>query len=157
MEKKYDLANWMNEKGYPLIDIQISNSFLAARIVNDLAFVSSATPLRFDGTEVIGKVGEKVNLEDAKEAARLCLAHSLSLLQCVLNVPIEERLSKVVDLTFMINGIPSFGNHSVIADAASDLLIEYFGEDGKHSRSAVGVGSLVRNCSVVLKATYELK
>lgn len=148
---------WIENLGFPLLQIKISNSFLAARKVDNIVYVSSATPLKSDGTEIIGKIGQEVDLLLAKEAACLCLVHSLSLLQSVVKLPIQDRLDRVIDLTFMMNCSPDFGKHSFVADAASDLLIEYFGEKGKHSRSAIGVGSLVRNCCMVVKGMYELK
>lgn len=149
--------DWLESLGFQLPEVKISNSFLAAQKVGNIIYVSSATPLKFDGTEIIGKIGSEVDLSVAKEAACVCLIHSLSLLQSIVKSPIQDKLDRVIDLTFMMNCTPDFDKHSFVADAASNLLIEYFGEKGKHSRSAIGVGSLVRNCSMVVKGTYELK
>ena len=157
MNSNLPLADWLFSQGFPLQEqITISNSFRPAVQINDLIFVSSATPLRLDGTEIKGKVGSDVDLPTAKEAACLCLAHSLSLLREVTGEPLDERIVRAVDLTFFVNAIPTFDNHSEIADAGSNLLIGGIGSRGEHSRSAIGVGSLVRNVSVVLKAIYQI-
>lgn len=158
MNKNSTLARWFESQGFPLLsDIRIDNSFEPAVVYNDLIFVSSATPMRNDGTEVKGKVGFDIDVIGAKNAACLCLAHSLSLLRDALGEPIENKIVKAIDLTFFINAIPTFDNHSEIADAASNLLIGSLGRRGVHARSAIGVGSLVRNVSVVLKAIYQIK
>jgi len=151
------LEYWMESKGYTLPLVNISNTYLPARRSDRIVYVSSATPLRVDGSEVVGKIGSEVDEELAKEAACLCLAHSLSLLKGVVQGPLGPRIHRIIDFTFLMNCVSDFDDHSTIADAASNLLVEYFGDDGKHSRSAIGVGSLVRNCSMVLKAVYELR
>lgn len=157
MESNLSLTNFLTSKGFPLLGkLKITNSFKPAVQVNDLIFVSSATPLQLDGTEIKGKVGSDVDLATAQKAACLCLAHSLTLLREVIGEPLDKRIVRAVDLTFFINAIPTFDNHSEIADAASNLLISGLGSKGEHSRSAIGVGSLVRNVSVVLKATYQI-
>ena len=151
------VSEFFKLKGYPfLTGIVINNSFLPIKKVGDLVFVSSATPLKSDGTEVIGKVGENIDVETAKEAACLCLTHSLSLLEYEMEKPLTNRSIQAVDLTFMLNTTPNFDQHSEIADVASDLLIEAIGENGKHTRSAIGMGSLVRNVSIVLKGVYKI-
>ncbi len=119
-------------------------------------FVSSATPLRPNGTEVRGKVGTDIDLSMAEVAARLCVAHSLSLLRFVIPELLDERIDHVVDVMFFINALPTFEDHSAVADAGSKLLIEALGPRGTHSRSAIGAGSLVRNVSVVMKAVYRV-
>jgi len=151
------LGDWLANKGFPLLStVNIQNDFQPAIVVGNLAFVASATPMREDGTELVGKVGCDIDLILAQEAACLCVAHSLSLLQETIGSPIEERLTGVVDLTFFINADPSFNGHSTIADAGSRLLIDGLGAIGGHARSAIGAGSLVRNVSVVLKAVYRV-
>lgn len=111
--KNTRLANRLDGLGYPMPEIKISNSFMAARKVGNLIYVSSATPLKYDGSEIIGKVGREVDLSLAKEAACLCLSHSLSLLQSMFDFPIEDEIEKVIELTFMMNGVPDFDKHSI--------------------------------------------
>jgi enamine deaminase RidA (YjgF/YER057c/UK114 family) len=151
------IAAALQQEGYPLLEqLVITNQFEAGVKAADLVFVSSATPLRNDGTEVCGKVGGEVDLGLAQEAARLCVAHSLSLLIRAAEGPLDERIDRVVDVMFFINAVPAFGEHSLVADAGSNLLITVLGSRGTHSRSAIGAGSLVRNVSVVMKAVYRL-
>jgi enamine deaminase RidA (YjgF/YER057c/UK114 family) len=158
MTNQVDLEDFLTRRGYPLLKrLVIVNAFRPATIVNDIAFVSSATPLQFDGKEVTGKVGSEVDIRVAQRAACLCLSHSLSLLRLAIGEPLGERILRAVDLTFFINADPDFCEHSEIADEASRLLIDGLGTRGEHSRSAIGVGSLVRNVSVVLKATYQVE
>ncbi len=157
-KRRVSLAVWLDGQGYPLLSrVVIKNAYEPAVRVGDLVFVSSATPLRSNGTEVFGKVGTDVDMDVAKVAARLCVAHSLSLLRDVVGEPLEKRIRRAVDLMFLINAASSFGDHSEVADAGSDLLIQGLGPAGAHARSAIGVGSLVPNVSVVLKAVYRVR
>lgn len=149
-------SDWLRSAGYPLLtDIQIRNHFEPAILVGELMFVSSATPLKEDGTEIIGRVGETVELGVAQSAACFAVAHSLSLLQMTIGRPLLASTFRVVDLTFFINSAQSFADHSAVADPASRLLIGLLGDLGKHSRSAIGVTSLVRGVSVVVKGVYQ--
>ena len=152
------LSDYFAQKGFPFLkNIAIQNSFLPAKKVGDLVFVSSATPLKIDDSEIIGKAGKEVDMETAKEAACLCLVHSLSLLEHAIEQPLTNQSIQAVDLTFMFNTTAELEQHSEIADVASDLLIEALGENGKHTRSAIGMNSLVRNVSMVLKGVYKVR
>ncbi|KXK05255.1 MAG: endoribonuclease L-PSP [Acidobacteria bacterium OLB17] len=157
-ENKHTIADFFSARGFPLLsNLQIVNSFSPAVLIGDLAFVSSATPLRQDGSEITGKIGDQIDISEAKEAACLCLAHSLSLLQLAVGEPLDGRLVRAVDLTFFMNAASDFGKQSEIADTASNLLLDILGPNGAHSRSALGAGSLVRGVSVVLKGLYQLR
>ena len=155
---KFLLSEFFAEKGYRFLeDIAIENSFLPAKKIDNLIFVSSATPLRFDNTELTGKIGGEVTVETAKEAACLCLVHSLSLLEFSMGQSITNKTIQAADFTFMLNTTPDFEQHSEVVDVASDLFIDALWEKGQHSRSAVGMNSLVRNVSMVLKGVYNVR
>ena len=157
-KERFLLSEFFAEKKYRFLeDIAINNSFLPAKKIDNLIFVSSATPLRFDDSEIVGKIGGEVTVETAKEAACLCLVHSLSLLEFSIGQSLTNKTIQAADFTFMLNTTPEFEKHSEVVDMASDLFIDALGERGQHSRSAIGVNSLVRNVSMVLKGVYKVR
>lgn len=131
------------------------NRFRPARIVGDLCFVSSMTPLRADGTEIRGQIGGDAAIEDAEEAARWCVANSLAWLAAEVEAS-SRRVDDVVDMVVYCNAVPGFGDQSVVADAASKLLEDVLPASLGHARGAIGASSLVRNSLVVAKVTYLL-
>ncbi len=158
MNSGIPIAERMENQGFPLQSIvSITNKFLPARQSKALIYVSSATPLNLDGSEIKGKVGKDIDIDTAKYAACLCLAHSLSLLRQAVYGSLDDYFVQAIDLTYFINASPTFERHSDIADAGSNLLITVIGPAGEHCRSAIGVASLVRNVSIVLKGIYEVK
>ncbi|MDQ0466229.1 enamine deaminase RidA (YjgF/YER057c/UK114 family) [Caulobacter ginsengisoli] len=149
------IAEIMLERGFPLPRLTYENRFLPGRRLGSLVFISSVTPRQHDGTELVGQIGSSIGIEQAKEAARWCVANSLACLYDTLLQDIHN-VAGVVDVLVFMNSVTSFTQHSEVADAASELFELTFGDAGKHSRGAIGVASLVRNVPVVLKATYSM-
>ncbi len=148
------IAKIMADLGYPIpVDVSSPNKFAPAKRVGDLIFVSSVTPRMASGVEYVGRIGSSISLEQAKDAAKWCVANSLGCLRAVVEL---ERVSCVVDVLVFCNARSGFGFQSEIADAASGVLELVFGEHGIHTRAAVGASSLVRNVPVVLKAIYSV-
>jgi enamine deaminase RidA (YjgF/YER057c/UK114 family) len=101
-----------------------------------------------------GKVGRGVSLEEGQAAARLCLINGLSeLKQIVGNL---DNIKKIVKVSGYVNCDPSFAGHAKVINGASDLLVEVFGEKGKHTRVSVGVNSLAFDSSVELDLIAEI-
>ena len=115
-------------------------SYVTAVRAGDLLFTSGAGPIREDGTLVRGKVGVDLNVEQGSEAARLVALQLLGVLRAELGG--LDLVERVVKLLCMVNCPPDFGDQPAVANGASDLLVEVFGESGRHARSAVGMGSL---------------
>lgn len=118
-----------------------------------LAFVSGQLPRRGD-TFVCGKLGDSVDLEAGREAARLCILQALACLEHALGS--LDRIDKVLKLTGFVASAPGFNQQPKVIDAASELLVQVFGESGRHARSAVGVAELPRNVAVEIELIVAL-
>jgi enamine deaminase RidA (YjgF/YER057c/UK114 family) len=120
-----------------------------------LLFVSGQVTLTAEGLKYVGVVGKDLTLEDGKAAARLCAINTIAQLKAACAGDLD-RVKRVVKLTVFVNAVPGFSQHPEVANGASDLFVEVFGEFGKHARSAVGAGSLPRNVATELEAIVEI-
>lgn len=132
-----------------------SSSFIGAVRVGKLVYLSGQGPLIEDGKYIIGKVGKELNFEEAKHAARLTGISMLEALKA--NVGNLNNVKRIVKVLGMVNAVPEFDNHSQVINGFSDLMVEVFGENGKHARSAIGLGSLPRNIPVEVEMIVEMK
>ncbi|MFL5471421.1 MAG: RidA family protein [Gemmatimonadales bacterium] len=104
----------------------------------------------------VGKVGRDISVSEAKAAARLCAMNLIAQAQASLGS--LERVRRVCMLQVFINASPEFSDHPLVANGASDLLVEVFGAAaGKHARFAVGAGSLPFNVAVEVAAVLEIE
>lgn len=121
----------------------------------NLVFTAGQVPLS-DGKIVYqGKAGADISLEDANKAARLCAISIISQLRDACGGDLD-RVVRIVKVVGFVNAVPEFTDHPKVINGASDLLVEVFGERGKHARSAVGSGSLPVNVSVEVEAIAEI-
>lgn len=132
-----------------------SGSFIGAVRVGNLVYLSGQGPLIENGKYIIGKVGKDLNFEEAKNAARLTGISMLEALKA--SVGNLNNVKRVVKVLGMVNAVPEFDNHSQVINGFSDLMVEVFGENGKHARSAIGLGSLPRNIPVEVEMIVEMK
>ena len=114
-----------------------------------VAYVSGQLPKEGEEVRITGKVGGGVDLETAQRAARICILQGLSCLKASIgNLDAVERVLKV---TGFVASAPGFVQQPKVIDAASSLLVEVFGDRGRHARSAVGVAELPRNAPVEIE------
>lgn len=111
-----------------------------------LVYLSGKGPRRADGTLRTGKVGGDIGLEEAIEDARTAGLNLLSALRREIGT--LDRVERIVKVLGMVNAAPGFGDHPKVIDGCSGLMIEVFGDKGRHARSAVGMGSLPGNMTV---------
>jgi enamine deaminase RidA (YjgF/YER057c/UK114 family) len=131
----------------------------AANYVNavrtgDLLFLAGKGPYRPDGTLHTGIVGQDVTVEEAYQHARLTGLHLIATLKAELGD--LDRVRRIVKVLGMVNAVPGFTQQPEVVNGCSDLLVEVFGDRGRHARSAVGVGSLPRNITVEIEAVVEV-
>lgn len=126
----------------------------AVRIGN-LVYLSGHGPDKPGGGQIIGKLGSDLTVEQGQEAARLVGISLLSSLKK--EIGNLNKVNRIVKVLGMVNAIPSFEKHSQVMNGFSDLMVEVFGENGKHARSSVGVGSLPANIPVEIEMIVELK
>ena len=123
-------------------------------ITNKLIFISGQIPL-IDGEMIQGKVGEDTEVEIAVKAARACGLAIIAQLNEATNSRLDS-ISRIVKLGGFVNCVDSFTKQPEIINGASDLMVEVFGEKGKHSRFAVGTNSLPRGVVVEIEAIAEI-
>jgi enamine deaminase RidA (YjgF/YER057c/UK114 family) len=125
-------------------------NFVTHVVEGKLLFLSGQGPTEPDGTLHTGKVGADVSVEDAYRHARLTGINLIAVMQAALGD--LGRVRRVVKLLGMVNATPGFAGHPAVINGCSDLMIEVFGEQGVHARSAVGFGSLPNQITVEIEA-----
>lgn len=131
-------------------------NYVPAVQTGNLLFVAGLGPAaRDDGTTPNGKVGKDLSLDEGYQAARLVGVNLLSRLKSVLGD--LDRVERVVKLLSMVNCTPEFNQQPQVANGCSDLLVEVFGDKGKHARSAVGMASLPNDIPVEIEMIVEIR
>ena len=102
-----------------------------------------------------GKAGGEIGLEQAQEAARACVLQALAQLEAVLGS--LDRIERVLKVTGFVASAPGFSQQPQVIDAASELLVQLFGEHGRHARSAVGVAELPRGVPVEIELVAAVR
>ena len=110
---------------------------------------------RPDGTSPIGRLGQDLTIEEGYEAARLTGINLLARLRGA--VGDLDRVKQIVKLLSMVNSTPEFRDQPAVANGCSDLLVEVFGDRGRHARSAVGMASLPNNIPVEIEMIVEIE
>jgi enamine deaminase RidA (YjgF/YER057c/UK114 family) len=105
--------------------------------------------------EFHGKVGRELSLEEGYRAARQSMCNLLSVLKHELGE--LSKVKRIIKLLGFVNSTEDFTDHPKVMDGASDLLVEVFGEKGKHARSAVGMAQLPNNTSVEIEMIVEIE
>lgn len=121
----------------------------------NLVFIAGQVTLKDGKLQHIGKVGGAISLEDAQQAARLCAINIIAQLKVACDGDLD-RVKRIVKLVGFVNAVPEFTDHPKVINGASDLMVEVFGDAGKHARSAVGSGSLPLNVAVEIEAVAEV-
>ena len=129
-------------------------NYVPVRRDGDTLYIAGQGPRRPDGSRFTGRVGEDISKEDAYDHARLAGLAILALARAEAGSLDNLRALKVFG---MVNAVPGFGDHAKVINGCSDLLVEVLGEDGKHARSAVGMGSLPGNMTVEVEAVFRIK
>lgn len=129
-------------------------SYVAVVVANGMAHVSGQLPF-VDGDLVKGRLGESVTVEDGMAAARACGLMILAQLKAALGS--LDRVERVVKLGAFVNSTPDFADQPKVANGASDLMAEVFGDAGKHARAAVGVPALPLGAAVEVDAIVAVR
>ncbi|MGI9374585.1 MAG: RidA family protein [Tsuneonella suprasediminis] len=129
-------------------------SYVAVVVTNGMAHVSGQLPF-VDGELVKGRLGEDVSVEDGATAARACGLMILAQLKAALGS--LDRVERVVKLGAFVNSTGDFTDQPKVANGASDLMAEVFGDAGKHARAAVGVPALPLGAAVEVDAIVAVR
>ena len=122
----------------------------------DSVVVSGQLPARDGAIAYTGKVGGDVSVDQAKDAARLCLVNVLAQLNAACGGDLD-RVVQVVRLGGFIACVPSFTQHALVMNGASDLAVAVFGDAGRHARATVGVPSLPGDAAVEVEGLFTVR
>ena len=132
----------------------VANYVPAVRTGN-LVFLSGHGPLGEDGNLITGKLGSDLSVEEGYKAAKHTAIGLLGSLKGIIGD--LDKVRRVVKLLGMVNCEPTFKDHPKVINGASDLLVEIFGDQAKHARSAVGMNGLPFNMAVEIEMIVEVK
>jgi len=146
-----------------LANLNITLPTPASPIANYVPFVRSGNMLVISGQLCFGsdgkltakgRLGGSVSIEDGQKAARACAVNLLAQLKAALGD--LDKVTRVVRLGGFINSAPGFTDGPKVMNGASDLMVEVFGEKGRHARSTVGVSALPADAAVEVEGLFEI-
>jgi len=129
-------------------------NYVGAVQTGNLLFISGHVPTKDGKLTYLGKVGKDLSIEEGYEAARLvalnCLASAKSVIGDL------DRITRVVKILGLVNCTEDFEEHPNVINGASDLLVQLFGDSGRHARSAVGMQALPFGLAVEIEMIFEV-
>ena len=150
-----DIENRLAELGVVLPDAPLpAANYVPAVASGGMLYVSGQLPLKDGSVTLTGRLGENVDIEAAREAARLCAINILAQARSALGG--LERIGRIVKLTGFVSSAPDFVDHPAVINGASDFLVEVLDDKGRHARSAIGVAALPFGAAVEVEAIIEI-
>lgn len=129
-------------------------SYISFRRVGNVLYLSGAGPTENGEIKFQGKVGKDISLEEAYEAASLCCLNHLAQIEAAIGD--LDKVHQIIKLEGYVNCAPGFNDPPAVINGASNLLIEVFGERGRHSRAAMGISELWNDIPVETILTVEI-
>ena len=120
----------------------------------NLIFLAGKGPKYPDGRELTGKLGGNITIEQGYEGARQTAINQLSVLKEMLGD--LNKVKRIVKVLGLVNSSPNFIDQPKVVNGFSDLMVDVFGEKGKHARAAIGVNSLPRGQAVEIELVVEV-
>ena len=137
----------------PTVPASLANYVGAVR-TGDLIYLSGRLPMRDGQVAYNGKLGREVSADDGYQAARLAALNVIATLKA--EVGDLDRVKRIVKLLGMVASDPEFTEQASVLNGASDLMVEVFGDKGRHARSAIGVAVLPMNSPVEIDLIAEV-
>lgn len=129
-------------------------SYVPAKQAGDLVFVSGVLPFQDGKVRMPGKLGDELTVDDGAEAARLSLLNALAILKQELGT--LDRVKTIVRLAGHVASAEGFVDQPAVLNGASDLLVDIFGESGRHARLALGAAELPLHAAVELELIVQI-
>lgn len=129
-------------------------AYIPAKQSGSLVFTAGQLPLVEGNLVATGLLGKDLEVEEAKTAARICVINALSAVKGVIGD--LDKIKQVVRVVGYVASVPEFTQQPAIINGASELLLEVFGDAGRHARSAIGVAVLPLNAAVEVELTVEV-
>lgn len=155
-EIAWDAEQKIRELGIdlPAASAPVANYVNAVRVGN-LLFLAGKGPNLPEGGFVSGKLGGDLSVEQGREAARLVAIQQLAVLKSELGD--LNKVKRIVKVLGLVNSTDDFTQQPQVVNGFSDMMVEIFGEKGKHARSAVGTNSLPMNIAVEVELIVEIE
>ena len=131
----------------------VANYVPAVRTGN-LLFIAGQIPRDADGRLITGRVGDTMDVDAAYQAARSCALQALAAVKDAIGD--LDRVTRVVRVMGLVNAGPDFGQQPAVINGFSDVMVEAFGDAGRHARVAYGVGSLPGGVPVEVEVLVEV-
>jgi enamine deaminase RidA (YjgF/YER057c/UK114 family) len=129
-------------------------SYIPAKKVGNLVFTSGQLPMVNGELTITGFLGKEVSIEDANRAAQVCTLNALAAVKGVIGD--LDQIKSIIRVVGYVASTPEFTKQPAVVNGASDLLLQIFGDEGKHARSAIGVSALPLNAPVEIELTVEI-
>ncbi len=129
--------------------------YVPAKRVGDVVYVSGHVPVQDGEFLHLGALGRELTVEQGRECARVCALNALAAVRAV--VGHLDAVVEVVQVRGFVNSAPGFGRQPEVVNAASELLVELYGERGRHARAAVGTCALPRNVPVEVEMIVRVE
>lgn len=139
----------------PQVSKPIANYVKYVRTGN-LIFLAGHGPTKTDGTNISGKVGKELSIEQGYEAAKITALSLIATLKDALGGDLS-RVKRIVKVNGYVNCLPDFTDQPKVINGCSDLLVALFGEKGKHARAAMGMVALPSNIAVEIEMIVEVE
>ena len=130
-------------------------AYIPAKQTGNLVFTAGQLPMVNGELISKGLLGQDVEIDEANRAARICTLNALAAIKGVIGD--LDRIKQIVRVVGYVASVPTFTQQPAVVNGASELLLEIFGENGKHARSAVGMAVLPLNASVEIELTVEVE
>ena len=130
-------------------------AYIPAKQTGNLVFTAGQLPMVNGELIYKGLLGQDVEIDEANKAARICTLNALAAIKGVIGD--LDRIKQIVRVVGYVASVPTFTQQPAVVNGASELLLEIFGENGKHARSAVGMAVLPLNASVEIELTVEVE
>lgn len=130
-------------------------NYVPVAIAGNLAFVSGQVTVWNGEFRFKGRLGGEYTIEEGQQAARLCALNVVAQLRNALGGDLD-RVKRCIKLGVFVNSVDGFSDQPKVANGASDLMVEVFGDAGKHTRAAVGVNVLPLNVACEVDAVFEI-
>lgn len=152
-----NVAQKLTELGLTLPEVSLpAANYVPCQIAGNTLYVSGQLPMKDGKPQFIGKVGREFSIEEGQECARICGVNILAHVRNALGGDFS-KVKRLIRLGVFVNAPDDFTDHPKVANGVSDMMVNLFGDNGKHARFAVGVSGLPFGVAVEVDATFELK
>lgn len=129
-------------------------NYLSATRSGNIMWMAGVGSRKADGSRITGKLGVDLSVDQGYEAARWCALNLLARMKAELGD--LDKVAQILKVVGMVNSAPDFGEQARVVDGASDLFVALYGDRGRHSRSAPGMGALPGNTAVIVDCVIEV-